>query len=248
MKSVLFNSKGFLFITFMLPLFTFAQRDYKSTQDRFVALLNLIEEKYPVNDEFINGTVYPLPNGKIPGNPYLNDDLWHSATLFINNMAFPGELVKYDLIIDELIIKTKIDDNIERLITINKSQVDSFYLGSSCFVNSRNLFPEEKKNTYCEKVFRGRFSVYKLYQKTFIDMYTSSTPFGKFSDQKSNTYLFNNNKLTNINSFKSFLAIFEKPEHEKIRKFLKSNNINYKKISNAQMVELMVFCSTFISN
>lgn len=224
-----------------------AQGYYRNSPAEIAELYNLCESKYPVNDEFINGCIYPLPNNKILGDPYFKSVDWQSGSLYINGRHYPNIMLKYDLIIDELIIKTRVQENIERLISLNKSQIDSFYIGTSLFVNSQNIFQNENVNTYYEKVFSGSLEVYKHYQKTFIDMFSNSSPDGKFSSQKSNTYLFDYNKLTNINSTKSFLACFEKTDQDRIKKFLKSNNINYKKISDLQISALLEFCTTTIS-
>ncbi|HRX12499.1 MAG TPA: hypothetical protein P5210_12655, partial [Draconibacterium sp.] len=210
-------------------------------------LFNLAESSYPINDEYINGFIYPVPKVRILGDPYFNTKEWVEGSLFINGRTYSGIFMKYDLIIDELIIKVKTELNIERLLAINKSQVDSFKIGSSLFVNSGILFENENRNTYYEKIYRGKLSVYRQFQKTFIEMYNSSSPEGKFSAQKSNIYILQNNEFTNINSAKSFFACFDKPEQEKIRRYLKSKNITYKKMTDSQMIDLMDFCNTNIS-
>jgi hypothetical protein len=210
-------------------------------------LYKFAENSYPINDEYINGFIYPVPKIGILGDPYFNSMDWSTGTLFINGKTYPNIFMKYDIIIDELVIKVKTELSVERLIAINKSQVDSFLIGSALFVNSRNLFPNENKNTYYEKIYQGRLSLYRQFQKTFIEMYNSSSPNGKFSTQKSYSYIFSNQKLTGVNNTKSFFACFEKAEHDKIRKFLKSKNISYKKMTVPQMIDLMDFCNSNIS-
>lgn len=235
------------FIFTFFPYNLMAQKSCGNSPSEIVELYTISESMYPVNDEFINGCIYPQPNIQILGNPYFENTEWHLGTLFINGKEYPKILLKYDLILDELIIKTKAEENIERLITVNKSQIDSFNIGLLCFVNSRNLFPTEEKNTYFEKVYQSKLSVYKHYDKAFIDMYSNSSPAGKFSSQKNDTYLFDNQKLTDINRLKSFLEYFEKTDKEKIKKYIKTNNINYKKISDSQIVELLEFCTSHIT-
>ncbi len=240
--------KMFILIFFSIPFNLMAQQTNSNSSKEITELYNLAESHYSINDEYINGFIYPVPKIRILGDPYFNGKDWIEGSLFINGRTYSGIFMKYDLIIDELIIKVKTELNIERLIAINKSQVDSFQIGTSLFVNSGNLFENENNNTYYEKIYQGKLSVYRQFQKTFIEMYNSSSPEGKFSTQKSNTYIFDNQKFTNINSAKSFYACFDKTEQDKIRKYLKTKNITYKKMTDLQMIDLMNFCNTNISH
>jgi hypothetical protein len=250
---IIFKKTGILFfVLFFVYLFfpqhILAQYNHKDLQPEIVELYNFAEDKYPTNDEFVNGCIYPLPNSKILGDPYFGNNEWHEGILFINGKEYPKIMLKYDITINELIIKAKVKENIERLITINKSQIDSFRIGTSLFINSRKLFPNDEINTYYEQVYPGKLSVYRQYQKNFIDMFSSSSPEGKFSSQKVDTYLYSDQNLTSINKFTSFLAYFEKPDRDKIKKYLKSNNINYKKMTDLQIIGLMEFCNSNISH
>jgi hypothetical protein len=240
-----FNMLILIFIIFSISIT--AQESFKSSPSEIAELYNLSQSYYSVNDEFINGFIYPVPNTRILGDPYFNNSNWSDGTIFINGKTYSLLSVKYDLIIDELIIKYKTEQNIERLLAVNKSQIDSFIIHSSLFLSSRNLFPDENKNTYYEKIYDGKLAVYKHYEKKFIDLYNNNSPLGKYSSQKSATYFFDNEKLTNISNSRLFLNYFEKTEQEKIKKYLKVNKINYNKISSSQLAELISYCATIIS-
>lgn len=239
--------KTLILLSFIIPSNLLAQQTNNNSLKEITELYKIAESRYPINDEYINGFIYPVPKIRILGDPYFNSMDWSTGTLFINGKTYSNIFMRYDIIIDELIIKVKTELSVERLIAINKSQVDSFLIGSSLFVNSRNLFPDENKNTYYEKIYQGRLSLYRQFQKTFIEMYNSSSPEGKFSTQKSYSYIFSNQKLTGVNNTKSFFACFHKVEHDKIKKFLKSRNISYKKMTVPQMIDLMDFCNSNIS-
>ena len=239
--------KALNFIIILLPINLTAQQTITNSSNEISELYNWAENSYPINDEYINGFIYPVPKIRILGDPYFNSMDWSTGILFINGKTYSNIFMKYDIIIDELILKVKTELNVERLIAINKSQVDSFKIGSSLFVNSGNLFPNENRNTYFEKIYKGRLSLYRQFQKTFIEMYNSSSPEGKFSTQKSYIYLYSNQNFTSVNNTKSFFAFFDKTEHDKIRKFLKSKNISYKKMTVPQMIDLMDFCNSNIS-
>ncbi len=239
---------GLIFMCLAFPSFVKAQSAIPDLKSVINELYNISKTLYPANDEYVNGFLYPVSNSRIIGDPYFETTDWFEATLFINNRYYPQISIKYNLIVDEIIIKTKTEQKIERIIVINKSQVDSFKIGSLVFVNSRNLFPDEEKNTFYEKIYQGKLSVFRHYYKRFIDTYNSTSPFGKYSAQKYNMYLFDNDNLIEINNKKSFLNNFEKPDHVLINKYLKSNKIKYKKISASQVTDLMKYCEKFTSD
>lgn len=246
---LLFKSKlSITILIFFISSITLcAQEGYKNSPPEVVKLFNISQSYYSINDEIINGCVYPLPNSKINGNPYLNDQ-WTEATIFVNNKKYTNLLIKYDLTIDDVVLKAEIENGIQKLVNLNKFQIDSFIIGNSLFVNSRIFFPEEKKHAYFEQIYRGKYSLFKKYEKVFIKQYNNVTPFGKYSNLKTNIYLLDNKKLNNVNRRSLFIKCFEKEKQNDIKYFMKKNNIIYRKASQQQLKELMNYCSKLISN
>lgn len=236
-----------ILIFFISSINLYAQEGYKNSPSEIVELYNRSQEYYSVNDEIINGCVYPLPNSKINGHPYLNDH-WTEAIFFVNNKKYTNLLIKYDLTIDNVILKAEIEDGIQKLINLNKFQIDSFITGNSLFVNSRIFSLEEKNHTYYEQIYRGKYSLFKKYEKVFIKQYNNITPYGKYSNLRIDIYLFDNNKLINVNRRSLFIRCFEKDKQNEIKYFMKKNNIIYKKASHQELKELMNYCSKLISN
>lgn len=236
-----------ILIFFISSITICAQEGYKNSPPEVVKLFNKSQSYYSINDEIINGCVYPLPDSRIKGHPYL-DDRWTEAILFVNNIKYTNLLIKYDLIIDDVILKAEIENSIQKLVNLNKFQIDSFLVGNSLFINSRIFFPEEKKHTYFEQIYRGKYSLLKRYEKVFIKQYNNVTPYGKYSNLKTDINLLDNKKLNNVNRKSLFLKCFEKEKHNEIEHFMKKNNIKYRKASQIQLKELMNYCSKLISN
>ncbi len=207
---------------------------------------NNVQFFYSDDDNIINGLAYSSPNKKIKGTPYLKNGKWNITILFINNNMYSEIQLKYDLVIDELIIKSKFGNNVEKLININKLQVDSFIIDSSLFINSRVFLPAVKKTTYYKQIYKGKLSLYRSYNKRFIDMYDDRFPAGKFSILSSNLYFFENNMLINISNINSFLHYFNKEYRKKIKIYLKNNNIEFRDASQSQLENIMEYCNSLI--
>lgn len=275
LKSIKNKFKVLILIFILFPISLIAQEEFRNSPPEIIKLFNESQSYYSINDEIINGCVYPLPNSKINGHPYLNGQ-WTGAIFFVNNKKYTNLLIKYDLTIDDIILKAEIENGIQKLINVNKFQIDSFIIGKSLFVNSHILYlernfdavqsltlsvneisvrvssrvmtSEEKKHTYLEQVYKGKCSLYKEYKKIFIKEYNNITPYGKYSSIRTNLYFYNNAELINVDRRSLFIRCFEKEKQNEIKSFMKKNNIIYKKASQQQLKELMNYCSTLISN
>lgn len=238
-----------LLLTFLLVLFLpcsiKAQETIPQTSGKVAEVFKIAESKYPVNDEYVNGTKYAMPNSGISGHPYFNSNSWMMGTIFVGGKEFGQLQLKYDLVLDELILLFKNGTNAGILIAVNKSQIDSFYIAGQCFVNVGNLDVQQSAG-YFQKVYEGELSVYRKFNKTFIGMYNRTTPEGKFSSSKNEIYLLHNRQLANIDNKKSLLGSFPRQHKNEIGKFLKANSIKYKHISDSQLVKLMGCCETLI--
>lgn len=222
------------------------QELYKSSPAEVLDMVNKANNYYSINDELINGCVYPLPNSRIKNHPYLIDQ-WVETTIFINAKAYANLVTKYDLIIDDLILKVKLEDNIEKLVNLNKFQVDSFYVSNSVFLNSNTFLTNYKEVGYFEKIYKDNYALLKKYKKVFIKEYNNITPYGKYSNSRIDIFLFDGIQLHSANNKKSFLKCFDKEVQNEIKLFMKKNKINYNKATNQQLNELMKFSTALIN-
>lgn len=240
----------YLIASIIVPLNLAAQNQIFHSDSAAEDLFKIAERYYPLNDEYINGFVYPVQDSKIAGDPYFDSTNWFNGTLFINETEYKHIPLKYNLITDELILKTKTRQNIERLIVLNKAQVDSFKIESLVFIHSKNLFQQEADHKFYQ-VLCGKhpnLKILKRYEKRFIDTYSSSTPYGKYSTQKSDTYLFDGERLIVVNSENAFLGYFEKAAREPIKNYIRKWNIRYKTISVSQFNKLVDYCALIVKN
>ncbi len=239
----------YLFTCIIVPLNLVAQNQIFQSDSAVEELFKIAERYYPLNDEYINGFVYPVRGSKIAGDPYFNSSNWLDGTLYINETEYKHIPLKYNLINDELILKTKTRQDIVRLIVLNKAQVDSFKIEALVFIHSKNLFRQEDNQEFYQEICgkHPNLKILKRYGKRFIDTYSNSTPYGKYSAQKNDTYLFDGKKLILVNSEKAFLGCFEKSAREPIKDYIRKRSIQYKNISVSQFNELVNYCVELIA-
>jgi len=218
-----------------------SQNSDKNISPDIFEIIAQVNNVYGVNDELVNGIVYPIPDSKIKGNPFLLD-AWAPTALYINNNTFHNFYVNYDLIIDNIVLKIELANGIERLIDLNKFQIDSFRLANGFFINSLVLNKDKPSPTFLERIYKGDYSLYMKYEKVFIRKYNNTSPFGKYSSVRKDIYLFYNNELYNVTRKSTFLSHFEKSKQSDIKKFMKRNHIRYRKALKSDLMELMKYC------
>lgn len=243
MNCLKFPGRSTAVILFLFSVQSVMAQFYNSNDfSEYDSLVSWSQGYYGIDDELVNGFVYALPDPTIQGHPYLYNK-WEEGTLFIHGKMFRKIPSKYDLVKDEMVIKVRTGENIERILSVSKQQVDSILLDNALFVNSRYFFQEETEPAFYHVIFSGNLSLVKKYEKRFIGIYNSSAPGGKFSDLKSKILLFNGEQFISVDSKKSFIRYFGKSRKKEITHFLRQNKINYKNATSGQLVILINFCS-----
>ena len=225
------------------PHYLQAQESNQSILSDELLLYNKSENCYSINDELINGFIYMLPNPRIIGTPYLYEDKWSEATIYINGKKYPHQMIKYDLYQDDIVLKATIENNTQSLIIINKSQIDSFLVENSLFISSSKIFPGNTEITFYEQIYSGKLILLKKYKKDFLSTYNNITPYGKYSSLKSDLYLFEQEQLINVSRKNSLIKFIEKKYRKNIRAYMKSINMDYSNSTPQQYRELMNYCT-----
>jgi hypothetical protein len=220
----------------------FAQNS-ENISDELTDYIKEIDKLYSADDVLINGVLYTPQNSKIKGSPYLFKG-WNKSTIYVDGIQYINVLTKYDLIADALIMKVKIKNGEQKLLNLNKFQIDSFAIGDSLFTNIYKLNPNEVKYpTYLLNVYSGKISLLISFNKIFINNYNNISPYGEFSKTKSELLLYEGSQLTNIKNKKDFLNYFHDTHRKDINQFLKKNKIKIRKSQIAQFQELMKYCN-----
>jgi hypothetical protein len=243
----MFKFKGrlclILFVLITISTFLPAQQKQENTVKAIQNILHNSSEYYGEDDNLVNGCVYALPDSRIKGSPYLNEENWSEGAVYINGKCYKNLLLKYDLLIDALVLNIKINDNNNRLINLNKSQVDSFLIGNRLFVNSRIILTSTETQTFYEQINSNDYRLLIKHKKVFLKTYNDITPYGRYSAIRSDRYILHNGLLANANSTGSFLSGFGNIDKKKVKNYMKQNGINYSNALSDELKVLMYYCN-----
>jgi len=205
-------------------------------------LKNYIDQIYGSDDMLVNGRIYVPQHGLAEGHPYFEVVDWVFGNLFIKGVLYEDVKLKYDIELDEFILFIKDKQDRKNYIVLNHHYVDSVYMGKYVFVNTDVLPEIEKDLGYAELVYDRDFIFLIKYTRDFKKEYSDSKPYGEYAEQKATRYICESGELVKISSKKAFLAYFE-PDKKEIKKYLKKNNIKYKKANSGELYHLLNYCN-----
>lgn len=200
------------------------------------------EKYYGTSDLIVNGSMYIVENPGADGTPLFGSGEWFNNTrIYIKGNEFKDEALQYNLEFDFFILKKTLPRGEIINLKFNNLVIDSVRLNEHLFVNSKNIQGFNRDYGFVELIYFEKAVFFIKHNKEFLANYSEQKKYGEYSKQEQKKYLLDNNQVIQLNSKRSFLKHFEsiKPE---VKKFMKKQNIRYKKASANQLRQLLKFC------
>jgi hypothetical protein len=192
------------------------------------------EQVLGLDDLLVNGKMYIPEHAYVTGSPEFEYRKGTKSTLYIKGQSFKNLNLSYDIVSDQLILNLSEGNGFGNRILLHPAHIDSFYLGSHLFINPVN------GKGYFEQLNTGREIFLKKHSKVYIKIYDASNR-GKYSPQKLTRYVMNDRgELFMVNSRRAFLRYYS-PHRKNLREYLRRENINYRKASNQELKNLMIY-------
>ncbi len=232
-------------LTFLLLLFNHipGQTQTTSRKNNITGLLEYTASRYEVNDRLIHGFIYSLPDSRIKGHPYYKENEWVRGTVYIGDDSFDEVWLKYDIAIDQVILKARFSNNMFRPIELNSRRVDSFKLHNTLFVNAKHYGLSDAAPHYLEQIIDQNLTFVRRHGKNFISKYDELTPLGQYSQTQSQSFFIEKGDMERIRGRGSFIRHFRPNRRKKIRKFIRNHQISYRKADKQQLQELLQYCN-----
>jgi hypothetical protein len=203
-------------------------------------LLDTTNALYRSSDLLNLGEIYQPEHVYAKGHPYFITDDYTLADVTVNNTTFEGIKARYNIVSDQLIIKARVDSGLLVTMVTKGDWINSFMINNHLFVNLNKVYPGKEVQGYCEQVYKNDRSFYIKYKKKFIDTYDNNTPEGFFSAARISKYIYTKGTFIPVNKKKELFKFYG--DKKSIKKYLRTNKINYSKASTDQLKMLMQFC------
>jgi hypothetical protein len=223
----------------LFPGLIFAQQNIQL--NNIEQVIEITQKAYGPDDLLKNGRIFIPGHPGAVGNPYFQDYNRTIGTIIIKGKVFDHTDFLYDVEIDRVIVQFKEKEKGSIAILLNQDFVDAFYIGEQHFINLNQLHLQNNETGYAELIYNSGLTFIIRHKKTFLNQYSQSNQFGKYSKPVSVKYIQSGGQLVKLPDRKSFLDYFE-PFRNQIKNYFRINHIRYRSASTNQLYQLLKFC------
>ena len=181
---------------------------------------------------------YPTLRLNEGGHTSFVDDNYVSGKLMYDGSEYNNVSMKYDLVINELILL-----NYDKVggIVLRRNHVESFSLNNHSFINIIAGNTQERKIEpgYYDLLYNGSVQLLAKREKKIVEA-INKLNVERLVESKNTYYLFKNNSYTLINGKNGLLKLLIETSQQN-KKFLKTNKLNFKKDKENSFIELLRF-------
>jgi hypothetical protein len=216
------------------------------------ALNNLVSQDIFTETENAFGPDPLLFNGKkytyfVPssteGNQFFKDEQFLPGMVTIKGITFEVEDLNYDIYNQEILLRYPNESGALSLIALSQSWIERFNLGDKRFEFA--TLPGNSKMIY-QVIRTQNLGILFFWSKRLkLDMAYGSDKY-VFSTPVRESYVQIGGKFFEFKNNKTFVKAFMDEMEDDIRKFLKSNHINIKKVGDNSLQELLNYCEALL--
>lgn len=206
-------------------------------------LYRAVLTEYGFDQVLTNGICYEdYYRGKV-GHPFLLDDQFHKGRLIFRNREYSEVNIKYDIYKQQVILYIE-QNNSKNLIIPPNDFISAFNLENMCFIK----YTCDKTTAYYQVVYDSEKlkCLYSWYKLRFDSDHKNNYNSSKFTDSKRKCFMVVNNVSKSYKNNKSFTKLFPQIIQVPIKEFLRNNSITVRKISDADLREVLIYCETLM--
>jgi len=198
-------------------------------------IINLLDEKYGIDQQLYRGVKYFPKVNLIAGHAYLFDPDFISSKIKYREKMYHPVLLKYDIELDELIIKTPEKYGAELQLILDPRNVDAFWLGDRYFINNTNI---EIPARFVQIISADSLSCIAAYSKEFKFMRGGRNEGYGFTDKNAKYYIKTNSTLKQVKTRRALLKLLPKPHIADVKQYLAKQNYKFSKMTDVQWIQL----------
>lgn len=233
-----------VFVTLFINDIALNGQDFISNSN-YVQANQYFESLKRPDHELINGRLLMPSRLKTYGHPYLGEDMFLIGNLTINNSKFADIPMKYDILDQKVVIEFSYEGMVKRPLILNNEFIQSFTLNGKQFIKKELPGMEER---YLQEIAGDSIYCYYYFYKREEEKSEGPVLVRQIHPTKLSRYLKISNEYFSFRSRRTFFRIFNKNDKLLIKKYMKSNKINMKSISDEEMRALLSFCENQLYN
>ena len=225
---------GLLFFSLIYSFSVLSQ-----TQSSGKVLVQIAEDYYGPDDRIINGTISDFFAPNAEGHPFFINSNWQAGRLFSAGIEYSELALKYNIESDDIFFINN-HNNFSPLTVLNKFLIDSVIIANRTLVNTDKIATKNPLG-FAELIHRGKYPGFLKHRVTKNTRLTDTYEYFEFSHQPPVIYILKNDEFIALKTKKDFISEYSLPEKQ-LKKFLRQYNIQLKKASHSQIIQLLKYC------
>jgi hypothetical protein len=227
-----------------LAIFVLLPANSQSLDDEGIdqpSLYEYILKKYGPDHELVNGIQYHNRYHEVQNHPYFICERPLPGNIIISGKKFKNVLISYDIYSQYLILDYQNSDRGIYKVILNPEHTDAFDIDENYF---EKLILDEQGPLFYQVIKINDLTCY-IHWKKELQVVIKNLQYVKYFTDSERTYFLNlNDNLFPFRNRKTFVSLFSGISENKIRKYLKQNAINFRKVTPKELTDLLEFISS----
>jgi hypothetical protein len=198
------------------------------------------ERKYGSDTDLVNGEKYYYPYRQSEGDPFFFSEP-RSAVIRIHGKEFEGQLLRYDVFNQKLILDFKDIYGSTSSLVLRDEWVESFAFENQDFLRMKG--PEGKPG-YFQLVAGGQVSCIYAWSKDHLLNLNSGVQSYYFTEPIRDSYLVIDGQFYPYRSNKAFLKAFDPERQKTVKQFMKQTKIKVNRAPDSQIRHIVEYCNS----
>lgn len=234
--------KHWLSIVFLM-FFVWNIYAQETSGTKYESVLQTFDEAYGVDFNLVNGVKFVDFYATASGHPWFSEPEFGHGWLIIDGKKYFGQELNYDVY--NQIVVAEHDSKllgIQRFI-VPDVYLDEFHMNGRTF---RKMTVDNKKERIYEVVSEGHFTMLISYEKTYNLNRNANDRNYRFSNIVIDRYILFNDELKKFKRPGSFRKCFPKEIQDEIKRYMKDQNINFKRSGLTEIRSLMQYINSLV--
>jgi len=207
------------------------------------SLYTAYDQQYGLDMLLHNGEKYTSEVNPVKGHPFWRDDHGFVGDIYLKGGIFKARNLRYDISKQEFILNYKDYNQQSRQIVLNSYVIDSVRTDTFCFIT--HTHPEIPQR-FVQRVYEGQLVCY-ISRKKDLNFESQGSNIGyHYTGEIKNYYLVFDGVVRPFSRKGNFLKLFSKENRKKLRAFLLSEQIDFKKMTARELKDLIAYCERII--
>ena len=201
-------------------------------------IIQQLDEKYGIDQQLYRGVKYFPKVNIIKGHAYLFESDFISSKIEYQQKIYQPVFLKYDIELDQLVVKTPQKYGAEIQLVLNQKDIDAFWLDDKYFMQNTE---DEIPGRFIQIISADSIACMASYTKDFKLMKSGVNEGFGYTDKKVKFYVKINSTITQVKTKSALLKLLPKAYIAGVKQYLTKHKYRFGKMTDDQWIQLFSY-------